>query len=96
MDVVLSLTGLLVIVMAVVVILLPRVTTAGWAHGSMLRVFVAIGWLMAVVVALLLDWRTDWGFWPVLGVGVAVWVLAVGSRIARVLREADEAGPRRR
>ena len=95
MDVVLSLTGLLVIAMAVVVILLPRVTTAGWAHGSMLRLFVAIGWLLAVVVALLLDWRTAWGFWPILGVAVLVWVLGVASRLARVAREAQAAGPRR-
>ncbi len=90
MDVVLSLTGLLLIVMAVVVILLPRVTMAGWAHGSMLRLLVLIGWLMAVIAALLLSWKSGWGFWPILGVSVVVWAAAVALRLIRVFREADD------
>lgn len=95
MDLVISLIGLLLIAMVVVVILLPRVTTAGWAHGSMLRTFVLLGWILAVIAALLMAWRTDWGFWPRLGVAVVVWALAVGSRLLTVRRKAAEAGPRR-
>lgn len=95
MDLVISLIGLLIIAMVVVVILLPRVTTAGWAHGSMLRIFTLLGWLLAVVAALLMAWRTDWGFWTRLAVAVLVWAAAVASRIMTVRRKAQEAGPRR-
>ncbi|MGO3153829.1 MAG: hypothetical protein ACTIJJ_14565 [Galactobacter sp.] len=96
MDVVISLVGLLLIAMVVVVVLLPRVTTAGWAHGSMLRILVLFGWVVAVFAAVLVTWRTDWGFWPGIGIAVAVWALAVASRLLTVFRKANEAGPRRR
>jgi hypothetical protein len=96
MDVVISLVGQLLIAMAVVVVLLPRVTVAGWAHGSMLRIFVLLGWVLAVFAALLMAWKTDLGFWPRIGIAVAVWAVAVASRLMTVFRKANEAPARRR
>lgn len=96
MDLVISLVGLLLIAMAVVIVALPRLTTAGWAHGSMLRVLVLLGWVIAVIAAVLMAWQTDWGFWPRLGIAVAVWVLAVASRLVTVFRKARDDGSARR
>lgn len=90
MDVIMAMVGLLLIAMAFVVILIPRITTAGWAHGNMLRLFVMIGWGMALIAAVLLQWKTDWGFWGSIGVAVLVWAIAVGSRMLTVRQKAAE------
>lgn len=98
-DIVLAMVGLLLIVMAFVVILIPRITTAGWAHGNMLRLFVMIGWVMGLVAAVLLQWKSGWGFWGIIGVAVLVWAIAVGSRLLTVRQKAadhDAGRPSRR
>ncbi|WP_147433684.1 hypothetical protein [Galactobacter caseinivorans] len=90
MDLIMAMVGLLLIAMAFVVILIPRITTAGWAHGNMLRLFVMIGWAMALIAAVLLEWKTEWGFWAIIGVAVLVWAVAVGSRMMTVRQKAAE------